>query len=294
MTSAKSRQSIRWPHVGHFSKWSASQVGVHPSGLPGFSSGGVVVARRVISPSTWTHDSRCCSRMDALPGHVCAIRRDQRSQGSDSAGGCRTTAACRAGLGRSPICMSCTTRRLALPRRRPAAVRAVGSSPSQACRSAGSGNGSMRRHVHAEPYSPPDRAAASRSSAGKRRAAPGRGGRCRPRSSGRPTLNHRPALKQMVRHAGRDAFSDTTSERGRQRVRFDRSERLTGGFETRSESTSRNCCRISDSASINRRRSSWPALACPGWAPLSTSGSGPREPVRLHTVCRCDRPEMKQ
>jgi hypothetical protein len=36
----------------------------------------------------------------------------------------------------------------------------------------------------------------------------------------------------------RDAFSGSTSESGRQRVRFDRSERLTGDFETRSKSIS--------------------------------------------------------
>ena len=49
ITSAKSRQSIIWPHMGHFSKWSASLVGVHPSGLPGFLGGGVVFARRVMA-----------------------------------------------------------------------------------------------------------------------------------------------------------------------------------------------------------------------------------------------------
>ena len=179
MTSAKSRQSIRWPHVGHFSKWSASQVGVHPSGLPGFSSGGVVVARRVISPSTWTHDSRCCSRMDALPGHVCAIRRDQRSQGSDSAGRCRTTAGRRAGLGRSPGCMRCTTGRRVSRGRRPAAVQPVGSSAAPVCRSGDSGNGPSRRRDYAKACSSPDRAVASRSSGSNRRAAQGRGGRCR-------------------------------------------------------------------------------------------------------------------
>ena len=54
-------------------------------------------------------------RPAAKPGHVCATRRARRSQGSDSAGGFPTMAACRAGPGRSPICMRCTTGRPALP-----------------------------------------------------------------------------------------------------------------------------------------------------------------------------------
>ena len=112
-------------------------------------------------------------------GRVCATPRDHRSQGSDSAGGFPTMAACRAGPGRSPRCSECTTGRPASLGRRPVAVRPVGSSAPPACRSAGSGNGSSRRHDHAEPCSPPGRAAASRSSASSRRAALVRGGRCR-------------------------------------------------------------------------------------------------------------------
>jgi hypothetical protein len=76
---------------------------------------------RVISPIAWALHSRCCCRMDDTLARVCATRRDHRSQGSDRTGGFPTMAACRAGLGRPPKCMSTTGKR-ALPDRRPVAV----------------------------------------------------------------------------------------------------------------------------------------------------------------------------
>lgn len=125
-------------------------------------------------------------------------------------------AACRAGLGRSPRCMSCTTGRRASPGRRLIAVPPVGSSERLVCRSAGSGNGAVRWHDHAEPCSPPGRAAASRSSAGSRRATRVRGGRCRQssgteareacfRSGPRSVSNHRASLKANGAACGRAA-----------------------------------------------------------------------------------------
>jgi hypothetical protein len=77
----------------------------------------------------------------ATLAHVCASQPGHHTQGSDSAGGYLTTVACRAGPGRSPICMSCTTGRLALPGRQPAAVRTVGSSAPPVSHSACSGTG---------------------------------------------------------------------------------------------------------------------------------------------------------
>ena len=91
----------------------------------------------------------------------------------------------------------------------------VGSSPPLACRSAGK-QGRVRWRDHAEPCSPPSRAAVSQSSASSRRAALIRGGRCR-RSSGmeargaclrsrpRPFSNHWPALTAMAAACGRAA-----------------------------------------------------------------------------------------
>jgi hypothetical protein len=35
-----------WPQIGHLMKWSASLLGVQPTGLPGFFGGGVALARR--------------------------------------------------------------------------------------------------------------------------------------------------------------------------------------------------------------------------------------------------------
>ena len=119
---------------------------------------------------------RCCCPAATL-AHVCATRRDQRSQGIGSAGGFPTMAACRAELGRFPRCSVDKTGRRASLARRPVAVRQVGSSAPPVCRSDGSENGSSRRHDHAKPCSPPDRAAASRSSASSKRAALVRGGR---------------------------------------------------------------------------------------------------------------------
>jgi hypothetical protein len=85
----------------------------------------------------------------AMLGHVCATRRGHCSQGSGNAGDFPTTLACRAGPGRSPRDMSCTTGRLASPGRRPAAVRPVGSSAALACRSVGSENALSRCRDHA-------------------------------------------------------------------------------------------------------------------------------------------------
>jgi hypothetical protein len=49
------------------------------------------------------------NRLVATLGQVCASQLGHRSQGSDSAGGFPTSAVYRAGPGRSPRCMSCTT-----------------------------------------------------------------------------------------------------------------------------------------------------------------------------------------
>ena len=167
------------------------------------------------------------ARPAAKPAHVCATRRARRSQDSDSAGGFPTRAACRAGLGRFPRCMSCTTGRPASPLRRLVAVRPVGFSEPLVYRSAGSGNGLVRWDDHAEPCSLPDRAAASQSSASSRRAAQGRGGRCRRLSeraareaclrSGPPSLtNHRPALTASGAASGRAAVTSIVGGRSRQ------------------------------------------------------------------------------
>jgi hypothetical protein len=127
------------------------------------------------------------------------------ARGGDSAGCFPTMAACRTGPGRFPRCMHCTTETRAALARRPVAVRPVGSSASRVCRSADSGNGLSRWRAHAEPCSPPDRAAGWRSSASSKRAALVRGGRCRrwseraareafPRSRARPFSNHRASV----------------------------------------------------------------------------------------------------
>ena len=89
----------------------------------------------------------------------------------------------------------------------------VGLAAAGARRRTGSGSGSLQWAGYEAPCLSPDRAAVSQSSAANRRAAPGRGGRCRrssgteargacARASAPPTLNHRPALTATVGHAG--------------------------------------------------------------------------------------------